>query len=317
MGRIIVSLVAFLFLFSSTAHAEDASVLLKKYGIKSVLSAGEETKKLDIVEEEYYKVAQVVNTNTMLGLATDVLDVYSQQKMMEMDKEIYSLSDSLHHLENQMGESKESAVDILVTLDSEYRSTQALLEKRISDRAAWASKLETGKSVAVPTEAADQQKYDSLSNQVDKQREKVRLATTYPELGNVSNFTQPLMGHFPITSGFGYRLNPVTKDRISFHRGMDFGAPKNTLVLAAFDGTVEETSHESAGGNYVLINHGSGIKTIYMHLNGFEVNPGDKVKQYEVIARSGNTGTSTTGPHLHFGVYINGQAVDPAVFVPH
>lgn len=130
-------------------------------------------------------------------------------------------------------------------------------------------------------------------------------------------FYSPLEISVQLTSPYGERLDPVTRDVITFHHGMDMRAPEGTQVLAAFNGVVEEAASGEELGNYVIVNHGCGIKTLYGHLESYQVSAGDKVEQYDSIARSGNTGSRTTGPHLHFGVYINGKSVNPGVFVPH
>jgi murein DD-endopeptidase MepM/ murein hydrolase activator NlpD len=315
--RTFISSMVMLLLTMKVAYAEDASLLLKKYHVDTTSSAAIEEKKLSLVEDEYYKVAKVVNTNTMLSLATNVSDDYSNEKISEMDLSIYYLSDRLQKLESTMEESKNSDVETIIALDTEYRSVESLMGKRVTDRSVWVERERLVKDIVPPTEQVDRQELVNLSNQVEDQKVRVKKSTTYQELGDISNFRSPLEIPVYMTSPFGTRLDPVSRHQVAMHKGMDMRANVGTKVLSAFNGTVEEASNETAGGNYVIINHGSGIKTIYMHLQSFQVKPGQKVKQYEVIARSGNTGTSTTGPHLHFGVFINGESVDPAVFVPH
>ena len=89
-------------------------------------------------------------------------------------------------------------------------------------------------------------------------------------------------------------------------------ASVKTEVLAIFAGKVEKVTKTYGGGNTIWIDHGNGIKSVYMHLYSTEVSEGQTVNQYDVIALSGNTGANTTGPHLHFGLYINNTPVDPA-----
>lgn len=120
----------------------------------------------------------------------------------------------------------------------------------------------------------------------------------------------PTMKPFRISSNFNpRRLNPVT-GRIAPHRGVDFAMPVGTPVLAVGDGEVVVSRRDSAAGNYVAIRHGCQYMTRYMHLKKLLVKPGQKVKRGDRIALSGNTGRST-GPHLHFEVWINQQAVNP------
>ncbi|AFJ47406.1 murein DD-endopeptidase MepM [Shimwellia blattae] len=120
----------------------------------------------------------------------------------------------------------------------------------------------------------------------------------------------PTVKQFRVSSSFNpRRLNPVT-GRIAPHRGVDFALPQGTPVLAVGDGEVVVAKRSGAAGNYVAIRHGRSYTTRYMHLKKLLVKPGQKVKRGERIALSGNTGRST-GPHLHYEVWINQQAVNP------
>ncbi|MGE7828540.1 M23 family metallopeptidase [Paenibacillus sp. NPDC093718] len=115
-----------------------------------------------------------------------------------------------------------------------------------------------------------------------------------------------------ITSPFGWRTHPITGVK-KLHRGMDIGTPMNTNVYAALDGEITKAGWDSSGGgNTVIIRHADGMVTKYMHLNSFVIRSGS-VKAGQLIAKSGNTGGST-GPHLHFGVEINGEPVDPMMY---
>ncbi len=120
----------------------------------------------------------------------------------------------------------------------------------------------------------------------------------------------PTVKQFRVSSNFNpRRLNPVT-GRIAPHRGVDFALPKGTPVLAVGDGEVIVAKNGGAAGNYVALRHGRQYMTRYMHLSRVLVKPGQKVKRGDRIALSGNTGRST-GPHLHFEIWINNQAVNP------
>ncbi|MEL4014634.1 murein DD-endopeptidase MepM [Dryocola clanedunensis] len=120
----------------------------------------------------------------------------------------------------------------------------------------------------------------------------------------------PTVKQFRISSNFNpRRLNPVT-GRIAPHRGVDFAMPQGTPVLAVGDGEVMIAKRSGAAGYFVAIRHGRTYTTRYMHLKKLLVKPGQKVKRGDRIALSGNTGRST-GPHLHYEVWINQQAVNP------
>lgn len=120
----------------------------------------------------------------------------------------------------------------------------------------------------------------------------------------------PTSRQFRVSSNFNpRRVNPVT-GRVAPHRGVDFAMPQGTPVLSVGDGEVVVAKRSGAAGYYVAIRHGRTYTTRYMHLRKLLVQPGQKVKRGDRIALSGNTGRST-GPHLHYEVWINQQAVNP------
>ena len=116
-----------------------------------------------------------------------------------------------------------------------------------------------------------------------------------------------------ITSNFGNRKSP-TKGGSTYHQGIDIGAPTGTNVIAAASGEVVISKYSYSGGNYIMIDHGSGIFTVYMHLSKRSVEVGKEVSQGQKIGEVGSTGYST-GPHLHFGIRKNGNYVNPLTFV--
>jgi len=112
-------------------------------------------------------------------------------------------------------------------------------------------------------------------------------------------------------SGWGLRVHPIYKI-IKFHYGMDFTAPTGTDIYVTGDGVVESVLSSKRGyGNHIIINHGFGYKTIYAHLDHFNVRPDQKVRRGDVIGFVGSTGMSLA-PHLHYEVELNGIKVDPA-----
>jgi len=111
-------------------------------------------------------------------------------------------------------------------------------------------------------------------------------------------------------SGFGFRIHPIYKIK-KMHLGMDYTAPTGTEVFATGDAVVEVVEMSKRGnGNTIILNHGSGYKTSYMHLDAFKVKKGHKVKRGDIIAWVGNTGLSVA-PHLHYEVSLDGNPVNP------
>ena len=116
---------------------------------------------------------------------------------------------------------------------------------------------------------------------------------------------------FTITSPFGYRKDPFTGE-VTYHSGTDIAAPAGTPILAAADGTVTIANGADPWGGsygyYIKLDHGEGIETLYAHCSAIAVTVGQQVRQGEVIGYVGSTGNST-GNHLHFEVWVNGQRV--------
>ena len=115
-----------------------------------------------------------------------------------------------------------------------------------------------------------------------------------------------------ITSNFGYR-NAPTAGASTNHGGIDIGVPTGTNIYATEAGTVTLAGWSDSGGNMVVIDHGNGYVTKYMHNSELKVSTGDKVTKGQVIALAGSTGVST-GSHLHFQIEYNGERVDPLSF---
>ena len=122
------------------------------------------------------------------------------------------------------------------------------------------------------------------------------------------SYIRPVAGG-RISSGFGGRKRP-TKGASTYHRGVDFAVPTGTPVMASCGGTVIRAGWASGLGNSVTLSHPDGRTTVYGHLSKILVSTGQSVSQGQRIALSGNTGVST-GPHLHFGLTINGTYVNP------
>lgn len=120
----------------------------------------------------------------------------------------------------------------------------------------------------------------------------------------------PTVKQYRVSSNFNpRRVNPVT-GRVAPHRGVDFAVPIGTPVLAVGDGEVIVAKRSGGAGNYIAVRHGRQYMTRYMHLKKLLVKPGQKVKRGDRIGLTGNTGRST-GPHLHYEIWINNQAVNP------
>ncbi len=145
----------------------------------------------------------------------------------------------------------------------------------------------------------------SIAAEKKRLEEENKAARTY----DGGQFAWPAPSYTRISDDYGDRIHPTLGTK-QFHNGIDLAAPNGSPILAAYDGTVVAASYSGTMGNYVMINHGDGLLTIYMHASKLLVSQGQEVSRGQQIANIGSTGRST-GPHLHFGVRKNGAYVSP------
>lgn len=123
------------------------------------------------------------------------------------------------------------------------------------------------------------------------------------------SFTWPVPGYTSTSSAYGWRIHPIYGTR-KFHAGEDIPANSGAPILAAASGTVTTAGWVSGYGNYTVISHGGGVMTAYGHQSSIQVSVGQSVSAGQQIGLVGSTGNST-GPHLHFEVYVNGATQNP------
>ncbi|RJR34760.1 MAG: M23 family metallopeptidase [Desulfobacteraceae bacterium] len=141
-----------------------------------------------------------------------------------------------------------------------------------------------------------------------------RLKVKQMELWEGTPSIVPLEMENPrVTSPFGFRKNPFTNKK-EFHAGVDFIGPKGSKIIAPANGKVVNTGRDQWLGNYVVLHHAAGFKTVYGHLEAIHVREGDEIKRGDRIGLVGNTGLSTS-PHLHYGMIKGDMAVDPMQFI--
>ena len=153
--------------------------------------------------------------------------------------------------------------------------------------------------------AVQSKSYDEILAMV---RNKSLMLASIPAIQPISNKDLKLMA-----SGFGYRTDPIYKT-IKFHAGMDFAASTGTPIFATGDGIVVKADYDNGGyGNHVRITHGYGYLTLYGHMSKIKAKAGLKVKRGDIIGYVGSTGKSV-GPHLHYEVHKNNEAINPVNF---
>ena len=139
--------------------------------------------------------------------------------------------------------------------------------------------------------------------------ERKRLAAEQGRKYDGGVFTWPAPSSSRISDDYGTRTHPILGIQ-QFHNGVDLAAPGGSPILAVYDGKVVAADYNSSMGNYIMIDHGDGLYTIYMHASALYVSKGTEVTKGQKIAAVGSTGRST-GNHLHFSVRLNGSYVNP------
>lgn len=149
----------------------------------------------------------------------------------------------------------------------------------------------------------------ALEKAVAEEKARLEAMNAQARIYNGGLFAWPCPGYKRISDEYGNRMHPILGVE-KFHNGLDMAASSGTPILAAYDGDVVAADYSGSMGNYIMIDHGSGLYTIYMHCSALYVSKGQTVYKGQNIAAVGSTGRST-GPHLHFSVRLNGNYVSP------
>lgn len=152
-----------------------------------------------------------------------------------------------------------------------------------------------------------------LEKAIEVEKQQILLAQQNGARVFEGGWVFPIASYKYVSSKYGYRIHPVYGTQ-KFHSGVDLAAPAGTAIYAAASGVVAGAGYNSSMGNYVMINHGSGLFTVYMHASALYVSEGEAVAAGQTIAAVGSTGVST-GNHLHFSVRLNGSYVDPNDYI--
>lgn len=209
---------------------------------------------------------------------------------------------------------KEEQEELLAELEAQQDAVNRAISAKTQEIASYQSQISEafGRQSDYEKQLAEQEK---LLEQIERQIAEAAAARAAAEDGDggASGFVWPCPASHRITSGFGEREAPIA-GASTYHRGIDVGAASGSAIVAAVAGRVTTAAYSSSAGNYVVISHGQGVSTVYMHASALYVSEGERVSQGQKIAAVGSTGYST-GPHLHFGVIVNGSYVNPLKYV--
>ena len=195
-------------------------------------------------------------------------------------------------------------------LESQKNKVNASINSKKGELTAKANELgdATADQAAYKKQLEEQER---LLNEIEDQIARAANPDAYQ--GSATGFIWPCPAYTRISSYFGPRPQPVPGASTN-HKGVDLAAPYGSAILASASGVVTTSTYSKSAGNYIVLAHGSGMSTVYMHASALLVSVGETVEQGEVIAKVGSTGYSS-GNHLHFGVIKNGTYVNPLNYI--
>lgn len=315
----------------------DSRITDKEADIEETKAQLEEAKKTE--EEQYASMKLRIKYMYEKG-DTSYLDLLlesgSMSEMLNRAEYIQQISSYDRKKLTEYGEIKEKIADDeekleaeheeLLTLQEQTKAKQDSVEKLVGEKSRelqkYQNQIAANESQLASYQAdieAQENRIQQIEAELKRQEEEARKKAQEKgeeyktvSIGNIS-FIWPCPSSSRITSGFGGRSSP-TEGASSNHKGIDIGASSGSDIVAAADGTVTISTYSYSAGNYIMINHGGGVSTVYMHCSKLLVSVGETVKKGQVIAKIGSTGYST-GPHLHFGVRVNGAYVNPSQYV--
>lgn len=255
-----------------------------------------------------YQNMQVTIADTQKTLETDYASLQSLQAKVQEEKQAVAALESA-----RKGELNDVADDL-----TDAQTVAKAYEAEIQAQNEVIAQIQAAQKRAAEQQAAQQQAQAAEENQgaTDAAGENQNTAQNTTPSGNgqsTGSMMWPCPSSKRVTSDYGPRTSP-TNGASSNHKGIDIGAAYGADIVAADGGTVLVATYSSSGGNYVIIDHGGGLCTVYMHASSLTVSAGQTVSKGQVIAKVGSTGIST-GNHLHFGVTLNGVYVSPWGYV--
>lgn len=229
-----------------------------------------------------------------------MLDEYISTK-----NQVAQIKEDLEEEERQLNESK-------AALDNEQAAMETLIASKEEEIDGFENDIENKEAAVAEYEAMIAEQNQIIKDleaaiQAEKKRllEENRKAIVY----DGGQFAWPAPSYTRISDDYGQRIHPILGVQ-QFHNGVDMASPSGSPILAAYDGEVVAASYSATMGNYIMIDHGDGLITIYMHASALLVSQGQTVVRGEQIGKVGSTGRST-GPHLHFSVRKDGSYVSP------
>lgn len=248
-----------------------------------------------ILEAEYTELAELKAVNEEVEADLQELSAAKRKELERFNSQIAAVSAQVAEYDKEVGDAEAEMSDV----EAEIAAQEAMIRR-----------LEEEERRRREEEERRQQEENNANGGSEEPGSgggSGAGSTGYPGL------IWPLSGYSYISSYFGGRDEPVAGVG-TYHKGIDIPAPSGTSICAAASGTVITSTYHYSAGNYIVLYHGDGFCTIYMHCSKLLVSVGDQVSQGDTIGLVGTTGYST-GNHLHFGVRIDGSYVNPLNYV--
>lgn len=296
---------------------------------EEIVQAKEDLETAEAVAEEQYaqmkvRLRYLYANSTDNGYLTSLLSAGSFSEMLNQAEYIQQVSDydsrkleeyrqNVEYMElcrQTLEEEEEVLHQAEESLQKEQQSVNTLISEKEKQIVAYEGDISNQEAAIAEYEAqiaAEDAEIAALEKAVEADKAKLEEENKVKYDGGM--FQMPCPSYTRISDDYGSRMHPILKVE-KFHNGVDFAAPSGSPILAAYDGRVVAATYNSSMGNYVMIDHGDGLYTIYMHASKLYVSSGQTVTKGEQIAAVGSTGRST-GPHLHFSVRLNGSYVSP------
>ncbi len=250
----------------------------------------------------------------LLG-ATDLVDFMTRvdrvSTMMEYDRHVVeSLEQNRTQLQMAQAE-LEHSLELQQSAMEQLEDSINLAQAAAEQSRQYMESLQQDESAAVASYWAAKEKENEINSQLQTYLQELQAKQQKAYVGGTLEWPLPLDVYYQVSSEYGWRTLWGMQD---FHLGLDLACACNTAVYAANAGTVLKSEYHYSYGNYVLIDHGGGISTLYAHMNERWVSAGDTVTVRQQIGKVGTTGSSS-GYHLHFEVRENGSTTDPRGYI--
>ncbi len=238
------------------------------------------------------------------------------EKVMAYDRQIWQdyirTREYVDLCKRQLELEKEILDETKAGVELEQQNLEELIAQKTQDIVKYETDISTKEQAIQEFEEeiqAQEEMIAALEAAIEEEKQRILASSGVVLTYDGGVFKFPMATYTRISSPYGDRIHP-TLGINQFHNGVDFAAPTGTAIYAAYDGIVVAADYSSTMGNYVMIDHGGGLYTIYMHASALYVSKDDIVARGTTIAAVGSTGR-TTGPHLHFSVRLNGSYVSP------